>query len=256
MDHQRFSNGRFDAEPYAADTADCSFYNERESGSDNNKFLGKMYNHTFDDEPQIFKGKLGSNQNFHPALNSKFKKRVLNQPLKLDKRRISRFQKQLAAKQRVESEKNTVKIPSINPNRNSINFSSSRVSRLMKNSGKGLSTSRNRNIKLNKSLNGMPRLGDTLQPGNPSLNTLNNSNERLDVGSGRESIDPSGSRTGRKLFNFKRDGSDNPIRLQRKIKDLNKALEDKDAQINFLKKTIKFTESNEVRIENQVLYQE
>ncbi|CAI2383697.1 unnamed protein product [Moneuplotes crassus] len=254
MDHQRFSNGTFDIEPYTTDTADCSFYNERETYRDNNKYLGKMYNNTFSDEPNLmpnhmYKYKQGSDNGHNPTLNQRFKKRMINQPLKLDKRRISRFQKQLAAQKRQGSDQESSTIPSIHPNlANNFNKRS-----------KGLSTSRNKNIKLNRSLNGMPRLNDSLQARNFKLNldSMNHSNENLELSSARESFNSKpGSMTGRKLFNFKRDGSDNPIKLLRQIRELNKVIEDKDTQINFLKKTVKFTEVNELKQENQILYQE
>lgn len=257
MDHKRFSNGRFDVKPYGTDTADSSFYNERESLPGNNRMLGKMYNNTFSDEPQVFPSKRGSSNQLNPPLNNKFKRRLINQPLKLDKKRIGRFQKQLAQNnKRKESDKGSVKIPSINPNRNSLNVSNSRLSRLMNNNSKGFSTSRNRNLKLNKSFNALNKMNGSLPPGKLHLNTINNSHEKLEVSSRGDSFEPSGSRTGRKLFNFKRDGSDNPIKLQRQIRELNKVIEDKDTQINFLKKTIKYTESNELSMENKILYAE
>lgn len=102
----------------------------------------------------------------------------------------------------------------------------------------------------------MPRIKNSLGGKNTHLHTINNSSEQLDIGNLGNIIDAPGSQTGRKLFNFRRDGSDNPIKLQRKIKELNELLNDKDTQIDFLKKTIKFTEANELKQENDILYAE
>lgn len=89
MSHQQFFKGKFDAGPYET-TMDTSFYNNKRGGLENNRYLGKMHNNIDEDGP-LFSPQSNSNMGFNPALNSKYKGRLFNKPLKLNHKRISKL---------------------------------------------------------------------------------------------------------------------------------------------------------------------
>ncbi|CAI2382407.1 unnamed protein product [Moneuplotes crassus] len=256
MDRPFFLNGRFEIEPYTADTADCSFYEKKESLYEKSQHLGKMKRNAFDSAVCHLPGKLESGKGVNPALNNKFKSRLGIKPLKLNNSRYSNFQKQVSKKHRYEYQKAAFRMPRINPNRNSINLSAKEANRILQSSTKGFSTSRNRNKKLNKSCNGIPRSRDTLHLQHPNLNTICNSNDALELDSVKGSCNLSDCQTDQGCSHSKRGGNDNPAKLRKQINKLNQVIQKKDGQINYLKKTSKFPEVNELRQENQTLYEE
>lgn len=120
-----------------------------------------------DEEPFMSPQSSAANMNFKPSLNNKFKKRLFNKPLQLDQRRLSRLNQALAS-YRNESSDSSYKIPSINK---PLAGRSSRVAKLLKSNTKSLNTSRNRNLSINMSGNGIPHLREQLRMsnGNPNL---------------------------------------------------------------------------------------
>jgi chromosome segregation ATPase len=86
---------------------------------------------------------------------------------------------------------------------------------------------------------------------------LNNSNELSGLGELTRTIDLNGSNTSRNMFfTPRKDNTESVLQLQRKINELKEMLSDKDAQCDFLKRTLKFTEINELKQENEILYSE
>lgn len=258
MNHNQFFNGTFDVGPYET-TMDSSFYPRNKYMKDNNRYLGKMYDdNTIDEDESLPNTRPGvGNMNFNPALNNKFRKRAFAKPLQLDRRKASQLQKQLMNNQANDSdEDNSYKIPNIN--KNSVN--SSRMSRILnKNLSKGPSSTRNRNMTINQSLGNMSRLRDSLGGGSGNINVglfTNDSDENIGL---HNTIDPRGhgSYSHRKPFiTPRKESSENMIQLSRKIAELKELITEKDAQIDFLKRTVKYTNINELQQENGILYGE
>ena len=257
MNHNQFFNGTFDVGPYET-TMDSSFYPRSHLNGGSNKYLGKMYNDNTlgDEESMLSPHSSATNMGYNPSLNTKFKRRIFNKPLQLDHRRASRLKQLHMSANRNDSSAGDNKIPSIHRNLKNINYlKNSKAGRMSKESSKGGSTSRN--IPINSSFNGPLRLKDKFLAGNVNPNFLNNSNELSGLGELTRTIDLNGSNTSRNMFfTPRKDNTESVLQLQRKINELKEMLSDKDAQCDFLKRTLKFTEINELKQENEILYSE
>lgn len=257
MNHNQFFNGTFDVGPYET-TMDSSFYPKAHLNGASNKYLGKMYNdNTLGDEDSFLSPQLsGANMGYNPSLNTKFKRRIFNKPLQLDHRRASRLKQLHMSANRNDSSAGDYKIPNIHRNLKNMNYlKESKNGRMSKDSIKGGSTSRN--IPVNSSFNGPLRLKDKFLAGNVNPNFLNNSSELSELGGLTKTIDLNGSNTSRNMFfTPRKESTENMFQLQRKVNELKEMLSDKDAQWEFLKRTLKFTEINELKQENEILYAE
>jgi hypothetical protein len=256
MNHNQFSNGTFDVGRYDS-TMDSSFYPKRRYNQDSNRYLGKMYDdNTIDEDESSTTAQMRTgNANFNPALNNKFKKRAFGKPLQLDRRKASQLQKQLMTNRGNDSEEDiSYKVPSINKN----GGNSSRMSRILnRNPSKGPVTTRNRNLAINQSLGNISRIRDSLDRGPINLGLFSNdSDDNIIL---HNTIDPRGhgSYSHRKPFIAPRkEPTEYMVQMQNKIAEFKDIISKKDAQIDFLKRTVEFTNINEMQQENSVLYSE
>lgn len=127
---------------------------------------------------------------------------------------------------------------------NSEKNNSTKFSKLMKKNSKNFS--RNRKIGINQSLNGLSREKQLFNFKNSHLDSMRNSSVQ------------SYFKPFENTFSVQRsiDENDNERKLQIKIINLEELLSEKDSTIDFLKRKINFTKINELKEENDVLYEE
>jgi hypothetical protein len=256
MNHNQFSNGTFDIGSYES-TMDSSFNPKHRYNQDSNRHLGKMYDdNTIDEDESLTTAQMRvGNINFNQALNNKFKKRAFGKPLQFDRRKASQLQKQLMNNRGNESEEDiSYKIPNINKNIGN----TSRMSRILnRNPSKGPVTTRNRNLAINQSLGNISRIRDSLEKGPINLGLFTNeSDDNIGL---HNTIDQRGhgSYSHRKPYTTSRkEPTEYMVQMQNKIAEFKDIISKKDAQIDFLKRTVEFTNINEMQQENSVLYSE
>ena len=253
MNHNQFANGTFDVEPYET-TMDSSFYPRKKFNTNASRNLQKMYNDPSQEDEEMTFSPPSSTMNYNPSLNNNFKRRIVNKPLQLQNRRGSRFSKERLSSVYNESSEGST-IPNIHRKHNHPQ-TKLKVGKLFKNGKAPLSTSRNRNMPLNQSYNGVPKLKEKFT-GNINPNFLNNSNEGLDFGGINNTIDLSGNATQRNLyFPALKDSNGIVFNLQKQIVGLKEQLSEKDSELTQVKHSLKYTNISELQAENSALYEE
>lgn len=238
---------------------DNNFYPISDLNQHSSRYVGRVPYDTIgiDDINLMSPDSSHGNMNFNPSLNNNFKRRMMNKPLQLDQRRLSKLHQATLSSTRNDSSDGNYKIPSIHKHKNSNVIRNAKLAqKLNKNgSGKALSTSRNRNLHINQSFNGkIPKL--KYMPNGNNHNFMSPSNGQDMVGI-NNTIDIRGSQTNRNLFfSPQKDGDGSSISMQMKINELKDIIAEKDVQIDHLKKSIKYTQINELKQENEVLYEE
>jgi len=188
------------------------------------------------------------NTGYNPSLNNNFKRRVVQKPLQIQNRRSSRLNYGTASGRNESSESNN-KIPSIHRNLKNMNYlKQNKVPKLFKNGQKSVRTSRNSQMAINQSYNGVPKLKEKFQLSKNDMGELDGLNSTVDL---------SGSLTQRNLFlSPNRESDGNILSLQFKINQLKEQVSDRDSQIIALKRSVKMTNINELKKENETLYEE
>ena len=198
-----------------------------------------------------------SNANFQPSLNAKFRKRVVGKPLQFDKNKIAKLNKILVfANRRNDSSDSTYKIPSISKPIKTQGLRTNRSSKNLKNSSKGGNTSRNRHTNVNLSYNGMPKLRENYISSNSRLNMQNMPNDMYEYSGLNNTIDLPNSLSKSQLISPRSDSKETIFKLQRKITELKELLADRESQLEWIKKTLKYAEVSELKQENDMLYNE
>jgi hypothetical protein len=101
---------------------------------------------------------------------------------------------------------------------------------------------------INQSYNGVPKLKEKFQLSKNDMGELDGLNSTVDL---------SGSLTQRNLFlSPNRESDGNILSLQFKINQLKEQVSDRDSQIIALKRSVKMTNINELKKENETLYEE
>lgn len=208
-----------------------------------NKYRKELANFEFEDsyEDDVLyePPSSSSNMNFFNPVQS-YKNGKSRRHINFDNKRLSISKPVNGRNGFNELNESSSKIPNIHRNHkvqngNKLNLRNSRMS---KEGSKGASTSRNTH--LNQSYNQMPSIKQKLAMKNDPEAFLS---PRLD-----ESY---------QKFASPRYGTNEMIfRLQRKVNELKEMLAESQSQCDFLKRTIKYTEINEIKQENQMLYTE
>ena len=250
MNHNNFFNGTFDFGPYDT-TMDSSFYPRNKYRND----FAKLHAEDNFDEDFMLSPSSGSNMNFYnTGTATKFKRRVMPRAINFDSKRGSNVKASHTKNFQNEDYLSTSRAPNIHKNvkNNSMGRANKgdKVSKL--NKGKGRSTSRNNAV--NQSYN-IPSLKQKLNM-NDSDFSLGTSRNLQEGGGTHRTIERSGKSTRRLFMNPRSDANEMIYRLQRQVNELKAMLADSQAECDWVKRTIKFTEISEIKKENQTLYDE
>jgi len=121
------------------------------------------------------------NTGYNPSLNNNFKRRVVQKPLQIQNRRSSRLNYGTASGRNESSESNN-KIPSIHRNLKNMNYlKQNKVPKLFKNGQKSVRTSRNSQMAINQSYNGVPKLKEKFQLSKNDMGELDGLNSTVDL---------------------------------------------------------------------------
>lgn len=178
-----------------------------------------------------------SNVNYNPSLNNKFRKRIMGKPLQFDQQKIAKLNKMALAgnKRNDSSENSNYRIPSISKPIKSQVIRTNRSSKNLKNSNKGSSTSRNRQVNVNQSYNGMPKLRENYLSTNSRLNLHNMQDEMYEYSGLNNTIDLPNGISNSHMISPRADSNDLIFKLQRKIASLKEMLAERESEIEWIK---------------------
>lgn len=178
-----------------------------------------------------------SNVNYNPSLNNKFRKRIMGKPLQFDQQKIAKLNKMALSgnKRNDSSENSNYRIPSISKPIKSQVIRTNRSSKNLKNSNKGSSTSRNRQVNVNQSYNGMPKLRENYLSTNSRLNLQNMQDEMYEYSGLNNTIDLPNGISNSHMISPRADSNDLIFKLQRKIASLKEMLAERESEIEWIK---------------------
>lgn len=178
-----------------------------------------------------------SNINYHPSLNNKFRKRIMGKPLQFDQSKLAKLNKMAFSGNRRNdsSENSNYKIPNIGKPLKSHVIRSNRSSKNLKNSNKGSSTTRNRQVSVNQSYNGMPKLKENYLSTNSRLNLHDMQNEMYEYNGLNNTIDIQNGVSKSHLISPRADSNELIFKLQRKIANLKEMLAERESEIEWIK---------------------
>lgn len=193
--------------------------------------------------------------NYYPSLNNKFRKRIINKPIRFNPQKIANLNKMTLTNGMVENlDNDSLTRSNLKPSRAHL-LKNIGPNKIIKHMSKGGSTSRNLQSYGNQSYYSIPRLKDSflLNTSRPNLNPVpsdsyySNFNSSFDL---NETARNGGLRMPISNVN------ESVLAMQRKVNDLKELLADRESQLDWVKRTLKYTEINELKQENELLYSE